>query len=107
MFDAPPVNGGASWNAKAGAVFDLKSNTLRPEGWTSADAAGLPIFPGLVRYDEVFEQREIKHALRFTVGRSRPAYVYPARHLASGGPDPHLTPTGIRVRLRASSDIST
>ena len=67
LFSARPVNNGASWNAASGAVFDLKSNALRPDGWTSADAAGLPIFPGLVRYDEVFEQREIKHALRFTV----------------------------------------
>ncbi|HVS20994.1 MAG TPA: hypothetical protein VHD88_04060 [Pyrinomonadaceae bacterium] len=106
MFDAHPVNNGSSWNAKSGAVFDLKSNAVRPEGWTSADAAGLPIFPGLVRYDEVFEQREIKHALRFTVGHSRRAYVYPARHYASGNTDPNLPPMGMRVRLKASSDIS-
>lgn len=106
LFSASPVNNGASWLAGSGAVFDLNSNTLRPEGWTSADAAGLPIFPGLVRYDEVFEQREIKHALRFTVGRSRRAYVYPARHFASGDPDPNLPPMGMRVRLKASFDIS-
>lgn len=106
MFSTSPVNNGASWLAGSGAVFDLNSNTLRPEGWTSADAAGLPIFPGLVRYDEVFEQREIKHALRFTVGRSRRAYVYPARHFASGDPDPNLPPMGMRVRLKASFDIS-
>ena len=61
-----PINNGASWNANCGAIFDLNSNALRPAGWTSADAAGLPIFPGLVRYDEVFEQQEIKHAIRFT-----------------------------------------
>ncbi|HMG73013.1 MAG TPA: hypothetical protein VK582_05885 [Pyrinomonadaceae bacterium] len=107
IFSASPVNNGASWIAGSGAVFDLNSNALRPEGWTSADAAGLPIFPGLVRYDEVFEQREIKHALRFTVGRSRRAYVYPARHFASGDPDPNLPPMGMRVRLKASFDISS
>ena len=107
MFSASPVNNGASWITGSGAIFDLNSNGLRPEGWTSADAAGLPIFPGLVRYDEVFEQREIKHALRFTVGRSRRAYVYPARHFASGDPDPNLPPMGMRVRLKASFDISS
>lgn len=106
MFDAHPVNGGASWNAKAGAVFDLQSNAVRPAGWTSADAAGLPIFPGLVRYDEVFEQHEIKHALRFTVGHSRQAYVYPARHFAGGSDNPNYPPMGMRVRLKASYDIS-
>ncbi len=107
MFSASPQNDGVSWLAGSGAVFDLNSNTLRPEGWTSADAAGLPIFPGLVRYDEVFEQREVKHALRFTVGRSRRAYVYPARHFASGDPDPNLPPMGMRVRLKASFDVSS
>jgi hypothetical protein len=107
MFSAAPANNGAGWIAASGAVFDLNSNTLRPEGWTSADAAGLPIFPGLVRYDEVFEQREIKHALRFTVGRSRRAYVYPARHFASGDTDPNLPPMGMRVRLKALFDISS
>lgn len=107
MFSAAPANNGMSWVAASGAVFDLNSNALRPEGWTSADAAGLPIFPGLVRYDEVFEQREIRHALRFTVGRSRKAYVYPARHFASGDTDPNLPPMGMRVRLKASFDISS
>jgi len=106
MFSAVPVNNGASWIAGSGAVFDLNSNALRRAGWTSADAAGLPIFPGLVRYDEVFEQREIKHALRFTVPRSGRAYVFPARHFASGDPDPNLPPMGMRVRLKASFDIS-
>lgn len=106
MFSAAPVNNGASWIAGSGAVFDLNSNALRRAGWTSADAAGLPIFPGLVRYDEVFEQREIKHALRFTVPRSRRAYVFPARHFASGDPNPDLPPMGMRVRLKASFDIS-
>jgi len=107
LFSASPVKGSASWVAGSGAVFDLNSSKLRPEGWTSADAAGLPIFPGLVRYDEVFEQREIRHALRFTVGRSRKAYVYPARHFASGDPDPNLPPMGMRVRLKSSFDISS
>jgi len=106
MFSARPVNNGVSWIAGSGAVFDLNSNSLRPAGWTSADAAGLPIFPGLVRYDEVFEQREIKHALRFTVPRTRRAYIYPARHYASGDTDPNLPPMGLRVRLKASFDIS-
>ena len=106
MFSARPVNNGASWVVGSGAVFDLNSNALRPAGWTSADAAGLPIFPGLVRYDEVFEQREIKHALRFTVPRTRRAYIYPARHYASGDTDPNLPPMGMRVRLKTSFDIS-
>ena len=101
-----PLNNGASWNANCGAVFDLNSNALRPAGWTSADAAGLPIFPGLVRYDEVFEQGVISHALRFTVQDSRHAYVYPARHFASDSTDPNLPPMGMRVRLKASFDIS-
>ena len=101
-----PVNGGASWNANCGAVFDLNSNTLRPAGWTSTDAAGLPIFPGLVRYDEVFEQQEIRHAIRFTVQTSRRAYVAPARHWASSNTSVNRPPMGMRVRLKASVDIS-
>jgi hypothetical protein len=107
MFGAFPMNNGATWNAKSGAVFDLKSNALRPDGWTSSDAAGLPVFPGLVRYDEVYEQKEIKLALRFSVARSRKAYVYPARHLAGHDTNPNLPPMGMRVRLKASYDIST
>ena len=101
-----PINGGASWNANCGAIFDFNSNALRPAGWTSTDAAGLPIFPGLVRYDEVFEQRVIAHAIRFTVQNSRHAYVAPARHYASGNTSPNLPPMGMRVRLKASFDIS-
>jgi len=107
MGNSYPVNGGASWNAGGGAIFDLNSNALRPAGWTSADAAGLPIFPGLVRYDEVFEQGEIKHALRFTAQQTRHAYVYPARHFASDDTNPNRPPMGMRVRLKASFDIST
>ena len=101
-----PVNNGASWNANCGAIFDLNSNALRPAGWTSADAAGLPIFPGLVRYDEVFEQGFIAHALRFTVQNSRHAYVAPARHFASSNTSVNLPPMGMRVRLKASVNIS-
>ena len=97
---------GGIWRAGSGAIFDLNSNSLRPAGWTSADAAGLPVFPGLVRYDEVVEQGEIRHALRFTVQRSRRAYVYPARHYASSNTSPSLPPMGMRVRLKASVDIS-
>ena len=102
-----PINNGASWNANCGAMFDLNSNALRPAGWTSADAAGLPIFPGLVRYDEVFEQGFIGHALRFTVQNTRHAYVSPARHYASSSTNPNLPPMGMRVRLKASVDISS
>jgi hypothetical protein len=97
---------GAGWSAESGAVFDLGSNALRPAGWTSADAAGLPVFPGLVRYDEVFGRREIAHALRFTAARTRRAYVHPARHFASSSTDPNLPPMGMRVRLKASVDVS-
>lgn len=96
---------GSGWSCGSGATWDLNSNTLRPAGWTSADAAGLPIFPGLVRYDEV-ESGEIAHALRFTVSRTRRAYVYPARHFASSDTNPNLPPMGMRVRLKASVDIS-
>ncbi|HEX8352194.1 MAG TPA: hypothetical protein VF611_04830 [Pyrinomonadaceae bacterium] len=97
---------GAGWSAASGAVFDLNSNALRPAGWTSADAAGLPVFPGLVRYDEVFGRREITHALRFTAQRTRRAYVFPARHFASSDTNPNLPPMGMRVRLKASFDVS-
>jgi hypothetical protein len=107
LFDARTVDGGASWTAGSGAIFDLNSNALRPAGWTSADAAGLPIFPGLVRYDEVVEQQEIRHALRFTCPTTRRAYVSPARHFASSRTDPSLPPMGMRVRLRANFDVST
>jgi hypothetical protein len=97
----PTARGG--WRAGSGAIWNLRSNRLRPAGWTSADAAGLPIFPGLARYDEVARGR-IDHALRFTVRRTRRAYVYPARHFASDATDPALPPMGLRVRLKASFD---
>ena len=92
---------GSRWTAGSGAIFSLRSNRLRPRGWTSADAAGLPILPGLARYDEV-ARGTIAHALRFTVPRSRRAFVFPARHFASSLTDPALTAMGQRVRLRAS-----
>lgn len=106
LFDARPVNGGASWIAGSGAIWDLSSNATRPPGWTSADAAGLPIFPGLVRYDEAVERGVISHALRFTCPVTRRAYVAPASHWASNQADPNLPPMGMRVRLKASVDIS-
>jgi hypothetical protein len=106
MYRAFPLNNGLSWNADSGAVFDFNSNALRPAGWTSADAAGLPIFPGLVRYDEVFEQQEIRHAIRFTAQTTRKAYVLPARHWASSNTSVDRPPMGMRVRLKASVDIS-
>ncbi len=96
---------GDGWHAGSGAVWNLRSNALRPPGWTSADAAGLPIFPGLARYDEV-ARGVIDHALRFTASRTRRAYVYPARHYASSSDDPSLPPMGLRVRLKADVDIS-
>lgn len=98
---------GDGWTCGSGAIFDLNSNELRPAGWTSADAAGLPIFPGLVRYDEVMDQKAILHALRFTIVHSRRGYVAPARHFASKSNDPNLPPMGMRVRLKASYDISS
>lgn len=106
LFDAHPMKEDASWRAGSGAVFDLSSNALRPAGWTSADAAGLPVFPGLVRYDEVHELKAITHALRFTAARTRRGYVHPARHFASDNPDPNLPPMGMRVRLKASFDVA-
>jgi hypothetical protein len=94
-----------SWHAGSGAIFDLKSDKLRPSGWTSADAAGLPIFPGLVRYDEV-ASGEINHALRFTAPETRKAYVWPARHYASSLTGKKYPPMGQRFRLKARFDIS-
>jgi hypothetical protein len=104
LFELYPTASGG-WKAGSGATWDLRSNHLRPAGWTSADAAGLPIFPGLARYDEV-ARGVIDHALRFTAERTRRAYVYPARHYASSSSDPSLPPMGLRVRLKASVDIS-
>ncbi len=95
----------SSWQAGSGAIFDLKSNALRPATWTSADAAGLPIQPGLARYDEV-AAGEIRHALRFTAPRTQKAYVWPARHYASSLTGTQYPPTGQRFRLKAGFDIS-
>ena len=94
-----------SWYADSGAVFDLRDNRLRPRGFTSADAAGLPILPGLVRYDEV-AAGEITHALRFTAPATRRAYVWPARHFASSLEDPGYPPMGQRFRLKAAFDMT-
>ena len=96
---------GNHWDADSGAVFDLRSNALRPLGWTSADAAGLSIFAGLVRYDEV-AAGHIDHALRFTISRSQRGYVLPATHTAASSTDPNRPPMGLRFRLKASFDRS-
>jgi hypothetical protein len=104
LFDAHPHNRGSSWTAGSGAIFNLRSNHLRPAGWTSADAAGLPIFPGLARYDEV-ARGLIDHALRFTAPCTSPHYVYPARHQASTCSG-FYPPMGLRVRLKAGVNIS-
>ncbi len=93
------------WTAGSGAIWNMKSNTLRPAGWTSADAAGLPILPGLARYDEV-AAGEIRHALRFTAEVTRRAYIYPARHYASDDTDAGLPPMGLRLRLKSTVNIS-
>ena len=98
-------NGDGSWSAGSGAIFTLKSNALRPAGWTSADAAGLPILPGLIRYDEV-AAGAINHAIRFTVVNTRGAYVWPARHEASSLTGPQYPPLGQRFRLKINFDIS-
>ena len=95
----------SGWKAGSGAIWDMSSNALRPDGWTSADAAGLPILPGLVRYDEV-AAGAINHALRFTAPTTRNTYIYPARHYASDQTSASLPPMGLRVRLKASVDIS-
>jgi hypothetical protein len=96
---------GGSWEAGSGAVFDLESNALRPSGWTSADAAGLPILPGLVRYDEM-ASGEIRHALRFTGPQTRKAFVWPARHHASSLTGLNYPPMGQRFRLKAGFDAT-
>lgn len=105
LYAAYPKKGSKNWRAGSGAVWSLKSNKLRPAGWTSADAAGLPIFPGLARYDEV-ASGAIEHALRFTAPRTRDAYVYPARHRAGSGSSSDLPPMGLRLRLKSDVNIS-
>lgn len=96
---------GTGWSADSGAIWDLKTGALRPAGWTSADAAGLPILPGLVRYDEV-KSGQITHALRFTVSKTQKGYILPATHWASSSTDANLLPMGARLRLKASFDTS-
>lgn len=103
LFAAEPGDDG--WYAGSGAVFDLNSNELRPTGWTSADAAGLPILPGLIRYEEV-EAGSIDHAIRVTFPRTQQAFIPPATHYASQDTDPSLPPMGLRLRLSADYDIS-
>jgi hypothetical protein len=104
LFAARPTAGGG-WQAGSGAVYDLRGNALRPAGWTSADAAGLPILAGLVRYDEV-AAGHVDHAIRVTVPRSRDSYVWPARHAASSSSDPALPPMGLRLRLKAGVNVA-
>ena len=94
------------WSGWSGAIWNLRSNALRPVGWTSADAAGLPILPGLARWDSDASTGAIRHALRFTAERTRRAYIYPARHYASSLTDPSLPPMGLRVRLKASVSLA-
>jgi hypothetical protein len=103
LYDARQVNG--AWAAGSGATWDMRSNALRPAGWTSADAAGLPILPGLVRYDEV-AAGAIDHALRFTTNHTRTSFIFPARHQAGESASLTLPPMGLRVRLRADYDTS-
>jgi hypothetical protein len=96
---------GSGWSAGSGATWDLASNSLRPNGWTSADAAGLPILPGLVRYEEI-QAGAINHAIRFTAPMTRSAHIFPARHHAGAGSSSSLPPMGTRVRLKRSFDVS-
>jgi len=96
---------GGSWNAASAAVWDLLNDEQRPWGWTSADAAGLPIFPGLIRYDEV-AAGQIKHAIRFTLAKSKAAFIPPATHWAANSSDPSAAPMGMRMRLKANFDVS-
>jgi hypothetical protein len=105
LFDARLVDGGRRWTAGSGAVFHLGSDRLRPAGWTSADAAGLPILPGLAKYPEV-AAGGIDHALRFTAPCTGDRYVYPARHEAATCSGPDAPPMGLRVRLKASVPIA-
>ena len=104
LYAAYPQTDG-SWHAGSGAIFDLKSNSLRTTGWTSADAAGLPIFPGLVRYDEA-ASGEIRHALRFTAPRTRKEFIWPASHYASRLTDMQYPPMGQRFRLKSGFNVN-
>jgi hypothetical protein len=106
LYGASHAGSGSGWDAEAGAVFNLRSNALRPDGWTSADAAGLPILPLLARYDEVSSGR-IDHALRVTVAETQKGFIHPATHYASSSSDPDLPPMGLRLRLKASYSLSS
>lgn len=97
---------GGQWYAGSGAIFDLNSHTLRPETWTSADAAGLAILPGLVRYEEV-ASGEIRHAVRFTASQTQRKFIWPARHYASALTGSQYPPMGLRLRLKTTYDISS
>ncbi|HEV8322529.1 MAG TPA: hypothetical protein VG389_13015 [Myxococcota bacterium] len=105
LYNAFPMGGGTSWMADSGARFDLSSNALRPDSWTSADAAGLPIFPGLVRYDEVVGAGAVNHAIRMTASSTQSGYIHPATH-AAGSADATLPPMGLRLRMKATYDCS-
>jgi hypothetical protein len=104
LYETYQTSGGPPWSASCGAVFDLNSNSVRPDGWTSGDAAGLPIFPGLIRYEEI-AAGSINHALRFTCNNTQNKHIYPARHDA-GAANTAFPPMGTRVRLKASKDIT-
>lgn len=106
VFSAYPQNGGTSWKAGSGAIFDLTTGTTRPAGWTSADAAGTPMVPEMVRYDEAVLRKVISHALHMSCNKTRWAYVAPARHAAGDGTSTSLPPMGMRVRLKKSVNIS-
>jgi hypothetical protein len=105
LYEVYATNGSGPGTAGSGAVYDLRSHALRPDGWTSADAAGLPIFPGLVRLDEVAEGA-VRHAIRFTVARTSRSHIWPARHDAGSSSDSSLPPMGARFRLKTSFDSS-
>jgi hypothetical protein len=105
LYETYQTAGGPPWTATCSAVFNLNSNALRPDGWTSGDAAGLPIFPGLIRYEEAVAPGEIPHAFRVTCPSTQNKHLYPARHHA-GSANTNLPPMGLRLRLKASKDIS-
>jgi hypothetical protein len=105
MYDAYPIHHGQSWRAGSGAIFKLDTNKLRPNGWTSADAAGLPIIPALVKCAEV-KAGTIEHALRVTFNQTQAGYIHPATHYASDSRAKDLPPMGLRIRMKASYDIS-
>lgn len=107
LWQGATQNGGASWTAGSGAVWNLQIDATRPAGWTSADAAGLPVFPGLARYDEIVVDHAIHHALRFTVQNTRAAYVAPASHFASNDTSANLPAMGMRFRMKAGFDCSS